>query len=158
VRAVERMGPEPGGSTVDRRPDGLADAHVTQQTPRLQHRPDHSPPDGLPGFQVADPSRSRGGAGQPQHHVEGGGFPGPVGTEEGDDLPRLYDHVDSGHGLDEAARRGVVDFRGGVWRRRRSVVRAPACTLPERIIKCGRGAADGTDPAAAGRLGDRLRC
>ena len=49
----------------------------------------------------------------------------------------------------------VVCWSGGDHKsldRRLCPVAEPTCTLPERIIKCARGAADGTDPAAAGRL------
>ena len=96
--------PRERGGTVERRnqPDGLAHGEVGEQPAGLEHRRDRS---GLRGTYRAAAKHIHGPRawlGEPEQHVERGGFAGAIWTEQGDNLAsvdRKVNAIDRQHTL-----------------------------------------------------------
>ncbi len=80
--------------------DDLADRHVWEQRPGLEHRSDESLRDHLLGRVTEDAGRSLVGSSQSEQHVDGGRLAGAVGPEQGDHLTRRDVEVDPSDRLD----------------------------------------------------------
>ena len=93
---------------------------VLEQPTALHHRRNEPTGDCGPGLEAHDRDVAGRGDGQPENHVDGGGLPGSVGAEEGDDLTGLdgqVDPVDCDHRAEGAGDTVELDGRSREVRR-----------------------------------------